>query len=85
MLTEDAVMHGNALGLSALIKTRKLSVMEALGSYIDIIEKNDSKYNAFLTVSKEKALTRAKEVQSRIDFTKRFRQERSNDYRSQDG
>jgi len=61
MLTETA------LGLSALIKAKKLSVTEALGSYIEKIEKNDNRYNAFLTVSKEKALARAKEVQSRLD------------------
>jgi len=56
-----------ALELSALIKTKKLSVIEAVSAYIERIEKNDNKYNAFLTVSKEKALARAKEVQSRID------------------
>jgi aspartyl-tRNA(Asn)/glutamyl-tRNA(Gln) amidotransferase subunit A len=61
MLTETA------LGLSALIKTKKLSVTEAASAYFEKIEKNDSKYNAFLTVSKEKALARAKEIQSQID------------------
>ena len=57
----------SALELSTLIKTKKISAVEAASAYIDIIEKNDSRYNAFLTVSKEKALTRAQEVQSRID------------------
>jgi len=61
MLTETA------LGLSVLIKEKKLGVMEAISAYIEKIEKNDGKYNAFLTVSKEKALSHAKEVQSRID------------------
>jgi aspartyl-tRNA(Asn)/glutamyl-tRNA(Gln) amidotransferase subunit A len=56
-----------ALGLSALIKEKKLGVVEALGSYVEKIEKNDSRYNAFLSVSKAKALARAKEVQSRLD------------------
>jgi len=41
--------------------------MEAASAYFEKIEKNDSKYNAFLTVSKDKALARAKEVQSQID------------------
>jgi aspartyl-tRNA(Asn)/glutamyl-tRNA(Gln) amidotransferase subunit A len=67
MLAESAVLHGSALGLSALIKERKLSVIEAVSAYIEKIEKNDSRYNAFLSVSKENALTRAKEVQSQID------------------
>jgi aspartyl-tRNA(Asn)/glutamyl-tRNA(Gln) amidotransferase subunit A len=61
MLTETA------LGLSALIKAKKLSVMEATSAYFEKIEKNDSKYNAFLSVSKEKALACAKEIQSRLD------------------
>ena len=57
----------SALGLSALIKAKKLGVVELTGAYIDAVEKNDSRYNAFLTVAKEKALARAKEIQSRID------------------
>ncbi|GBU26934.1 aspartyl/glutamyl-tRNA amidotransferase subunit A [Treponema sp. R8-4-B8] len=57
----------SALELSALIKAKKISAVEAVGAYIESIEKNDSRYNAFLTVSKEKALARAKEIQSRID------------------
>jgi aspartyl-tRNA(Asn)/glutamyl-tRNA(Gln) amidotransferase subunit A len=57
----------SALGLAALIKAKKLSAVELTGAYIDLIEKNDSRYNAFLAVSKEKALARAREVQGRID------------------
>jgi len=57
----------SALELSAQIKTKKLNVAETVSAYIDTIEKNDKGYNAFLSVSKEKALARAKEVQSQID------------------
>jgi aspartyl-tRNA(Asn)/glutamyl-tRNA(Gln) amidotransferase subunit A len=57
----------SALELSNLIRAKKLNVVEAASAYIDVIEKNDSRYNAFLTVSKEKALTHAQEVQSQID------------------
>jgi aspartyl-tRNA(Asn)/glutamyl-tRNA(Gln) amidotransferase subunit A len=57
----------SALELAALIKAKKLGVVEAASWYINIIEKNDSRYNAFLAVSKEKALTRAKEIQSQVD------------------
>jgi aspartyl-tRNA(Asn)/glutamyl-tRNA(Gln) amidotransferase subunit A len=57
----------SALGLSALITTKKLSAVEVASAYIDKIEKNDGKYNAFLSVSKDKALARAKEIQSRLD------------------
>jgi len=57
----------SALEISALIKTKKLSVAETVSAYIDTIEKNDKGYNAFLSVSKDKSLARAKEVQSQID------------------
>jgi aspartyl-tRNA(Asn)/glutamyl-tRNA(Gln) amidotransferase subunit A len=57
----------SALELAALIKAKKLSVIEAASAYIGVIEKNDACYNAFLAVSKEAALERAKEIQLRID------------------
>ena len=57
----------SALELSAAIQAKKLSAPEAVGAYIDSIEKNDRHFNAFLALSKESALARAKEVQSRID------------------
>jgi len=61
------VFNESALELAVLIKTKKLSTVELAGAYIDAVEKNDSRYNAFLAVSKEKALVRAREIQSRID------------------
>jgi aspartyl-tRNA(Asn)/glutamyl-tRNA(Gln) amidotransferase subunit A len=56
-----------ALELAALIKTKKLGVVEAASAYIDMIEKNGSRYNAFLSLAKENALKRAREIQARID------------------
>jgi aspartyl-tRNA(Asn)/glutamyl-tRNA(Gln) amidotransferase subunit A len=57
----------SALELAAAIKTKKLSVPEVVSAYIDSIEKNDRNLNAFLALSKESALSRAKEIQSRLD------------------
>jgi len=57
----------SALELSAAIKAKKISVTEAVAGYIDLIEKTDKNFNAFLALSKESALARAKEVQSRLD------------------
>ena len=57
----------SALELSALITERKLSVAEAVSSYIDAIKKAGTDYNAFITVAEEEALIRAKAVQKRID------------------
>ena len=56
-----------ALELSADIKSKKLSVLEAVSKYINLIEENDKNINAFTFVSKEKAFLRAKEVQARLD------------------
>ena len=57
----------NAVELSAAIKDKKLSVVETVGSYISMIEKMNSQYNTFLTVAKENAILRAREVQTHID------------------
>jgi len=57
----------SALELAQAIRAKKYGVAEVVGAYIDLIEKTDNRYNAFLTVSKESALARAKEVQSRLD------------------
>jgi aspartyl-tRNA(Asn)/glutamyl-tRNA(Gln) amidotransferase subunit A len=62
-----AVLKESALELAALIKAKKISAVEVTDAYIEAIEKNDGKYNSFLSVAKEKALARAKEVQSMID------------------
>ncbi|MCL2265017.1 MAG: Asp-tRNA(Asn)/Glu-tRNA(Gln) amidotransferase subunit GatA [Treponema sp.] len=56
-----------ALMLAENIKNKKISVTEAVSKYIDIIEENDKKINAFTIVSKERALLRAGEVQKRLD------------------
>jgi aspartyl-tRNA(Asn)/glutamyl-tRNA(Gln) amidotransferase subunit A len=61
------IFEYNALELSAAIQAKKISVTEAVGAYIDSIEKNDRNCNAFLTLSKENALARAQEIQSRLD------------------
>jgi len=60
----------SALELSAAIKAKKYGVTEVVGAYIDLIEKTDNRFNAFITLSKENALAAAKEVQSRIDDAK---------------
>ena len=56
-----------ALELAVSIKEKKISVAEAVSSYIEKIEKNDKRLNAFISVSKESALRRAEEIQSRIN------------------
>ena len=56
-----------ALEIAAAIKSRRLGVAEAVGDYMDAIEKNDSRYNAFLSYDRASALARAQNVQARID------------------
>ena len=57
----------SALELSASIKAKRLSTVEVVNAYIDLIENNDRQYNAFVKLSRDKALACAKDVQSRID------------------
>lgn len=57
----------SALELSAAIRAKKLNVYDVVNAYIDLIEKTDGKYNAFLAMSREEALVRAEQIQSRIN------------------
>jgi len=61
------MLEQSALELAAAIKAKKLSVPEVVSAYINTIKKTDGKLNAFLALSKESALARAKEVQAQID------------------
>jgi len=70
MFEKTAALQNNALELSAAIKTKKFSVGEVVGAYIKLIEENDKQLNTFITLSKEQALARAKEVQALIDSGK---------------
>ena len=61
------MLNMNALELSAQMKEMKIGVVETLETYLAHIDKTDKQYNAFITVSKDSALARAKEIQDRID------------------
>ena len=56
-----------ALELGKKIKAGQISVVEATKAALEKIEERESKYNSFITVTKEEALKRAEEVQKRID------------------
>jgi aspartyl-tRNA(Asn)/glutamyl-tRNA(Gln) amidotransferase subunit A len=60
-------MFAGALEISAAIKAKKLGAVEAASAYIEKVEKGDKQFNAFLSLSKESALNRAREIQVRID------------------
>ena len=57
----------NAIELSAAIKEKKLSVADAVNTYINLIEKTDERFNAFLALSKDTVSDRIKEIQARVD------------------
>ena len=61
------MLNMSALELSACIKSKKISVTEVLNKFINKIEQTNSKYNAFLTVSKEEAFEKSRSVQAKID------------------
>ena len=57
----------SALELAASIKAKKISVVEAVKGYINKIESTNNKHNAFLCLTKTKALEDAEKVQALID------------------
>ncbi len=61
------LMSLTAVELGKKIKAKEVSVEEAVQAAIDAIEKKEESVHSFVTVDKEGALTRAKEVQKLID------------------
>ena len=61
------MLNMSALELADSLKTKKLGVAEIVSAYIDLIEKTDERFNAFLTMSKDRALARAEDMQTRIN------------------
>ncbi|MGN0438232.1 MAG: amidase, partial [Lachnospiraceae bacterium] len=56
-----------AVELGKKIKNKEISVVEATTACLDAMEARDKDINAFVSVDREGALKRAKEVQEKID------------------
>jgi Asp-tRNA(Asn)/Glu-tRNA(Gln) amidotransferase A subunit family amidase len=56
----------SASDLSRLIESKEVSPVEATEAYLDRIDSLDFKFNAYLTVTREQALTAAKEAEREI-------------------
>ncbi len=61
------ILDMTAVELAAAIKNREVTVEDAVSAVLDQIEKKESAYHCYVTVDKEGALKKAKEVQDRID------------------
>ncbi|MCL2101538.1 MAG: Asp-tRNA(Asn)/Glu-tRNA(Gln) amidotransferase subunit GatA [Fibromonadales bacterium] len=57
----------NALELSQAIREKKLTVVEVVSAYLDAVKKIDEKINAFLCINAEYALSKAREIQKKLD------------------
>ena len=57
------IMSLTAVELGKRIKAKEISVEEAVTAALDAIEKKEKLVNSFVTVDREGALKRAKEVQ----------------------
>ena len=57
----------SALELSSAIRAKELGVVEVTKAYLDLLEKNGNKYNAFVSHAGEKALARAEILQKQLD------------------
>ena len=63
----DEIRSMTALELGEKIRFGEIKVREAAEAYLDAAEEKDSKINAYITLLREKALSRADEVQKLID------------------
>ncbi len=61
------ILDMTAVELAAAIKNKEVTVEDAVSAVLDQIEKKESAYHCYVTVDKEGALKKAKEVQDRID------------------
>ena len=61
------IMSLTAVELGKRIKAKEISVEEAVTAALDAIEKKEKLVNSFVTVDREGALKRSKEVQNQID------------------
>ena len=61
------IMSLTAVELGKKIKAKEISVTEATQAYLDQIEKVENDVHSYVTIDKEGALKRAKEVQAKID------------------
>ena len=62
-----SLMSLTAVELGRKIKAKEVTVEEAVTAALDAIEKKDGELNSFVTVDREGALARAKQVQAQID------------------
>ena len=61
------LMSLTAVELGRKIKEKEVTVDEAVTAALDAIEKREAQVHSFVTVDREGALKRAKEVQAKID------------------
>ena len=57
----------SACELAKVIREKKLTIVEAISACLDAIEKNDQKINAFVSLNADYALSRAAELQKKLE------------------
>jgi aspartyl-tRNA(Asn)/glutamyl-tRNA(Gln) amidotransferase subunit A len=67
MREKMSLMNLSAVELGRKIQNKEVTVLEAVTDALDAIEKKDGTLNCFVTVDREGALSRATEVQKKID------------------
>ncbi len=65
-----SILDYTATQLAQKIKAKEISVIDATCAVLEQIEKGESKYHCYVTVDKEGAISKAKEVQAKIDAGK---------------
>src|SRR5262252_4875270 len=65
-MANSELVFKNGRELATLIKTKKLSPVELTESYLDRIDQLNPKLNAFITVTRDHALTQARQAEKDI-------------------
>lgn len=63
----ENILNMTAIQIGEAIKQKQITVADAVSAVLEGIEKTDSKINAYITVNRDEALEKAKEVQTKID------------------
>lgn len=61
------ILTDSAVELAAKIKAKEVTAVEAMQAVLDRIDQMEETYHCYVTIEREKALARAKEVQTKIE------------------
>ena len=65
-MQENELVFKSGRELGAMIRSKQVSPLEIVGAFLDRIEKLNPKVNAFITILRDEALTKARQAEREI-------------------